>query len=103
MLAPTHAPNAVVNAFAMVVDHIDVRRTITGNLHLIRYQRSGAMLEEYSFQCPYCWESITMLLDCSVESQSYVEDCEVCCNPITVCYRVEAGLVEDFSAEPLGQ
>ncbi len=32
MLAPTHVPNAVVNAFAMVVDHIDVRRTITGNL-----------------------------------------------------------------------
>lgn len=37
---------------------------------------------EHFFQCPYCWEEISMLLDPSVTRQSYVEDCEVCCNPI---------------------
>ena len=41
------------------------------------------MLEHF-FQCPYCWETISMLLDSSVSKQSYVEDCEVCCNPILV-------------------
>ena len=41
------------------------------------------MLEHF-FQCPYCWEQISMLLDTSVTSQTYVEDCEVCCNPIEI-------------------
>ena len=40
------------------------------------------MLEHF-FQCPYCWEEVSMLLDPSA-STSYVEDCEVCCNPIEV-------------------
>ena len=30
-----------------------------------------------------------MLLDFSVRRQTYVEDCEVCCNPIEVSYAVE--------------
>jgi hypothetical protein len=33
-------------------------------------------------QCPYCWQSIEIILDCSVEHQEYTEDCEVCCHPI---------------------
>ncbi len=37
---------------------------------------------EHFFQCPYCWEEISMLLDTSVAQQTYIEDCEVCCNPI---------------------
>lgn len=39
---------------------------------------------EHFFQCPYCWEEISMLLDPTVAKQKYVEDCEVCCNPIEV-------------------
>lgn len=41
------------------------------------------MLEHF-FQCPYCWEEISMLLDSSVANQTYIEDCEVCCNPIEI-------------------
>ncbi|MDP5230938.1 MAG: CPXCG motif-containing cysteine-rich protein [Cellulophaga sp.] len=39
---------------------------------------------EHFFQCPYCWEEISMLLDTSVRKQTYIEDCEVCCNPIEI-------------------
>ncbi len=39
-------------------------------------------LIEKKVQCPYCWESFTLLIDASVESQEYVEDCEICCHPI---------------------
>ena len=39
-------------------------------------------LAENDIQCPYCWELITVLIDCSVESQEYIEDCQVCCRPI---------------------
>jgi len=33
-------------------------------------------------QCPYCGETIGVLLDPSVEHQHYIEDCQVCCRPI---------------------
>ena len=46
-------------------------------------------MEEHFFQCPYCWEEISMLLDPSVGKQEYIEDCEVCCNPIEVNPRFE--------------
>jgi transcription elongation factor Elf1 len=56
---------------------------------------------EYFFTCPYCWEEISMVLDLSVTTQTYVEDCEVCCNPIEVRYLVEDGAIVDFSAQVL--
>ncbi len=39
-------------------------------------------LEELAIQCPYCWQTIQVLIDCSVEAQEYIEDCQVCCRPI---------------------
>jgi hypothetical protein len=56
---------------------------------------------EYFFTCPYCWEEISMVLDMSVTTQAYVEDCEVCCNPIEVRYVVEDGAIVDFTARVL--
>jgi len=41
-------------------------------------------LEAANIQCPYCWENIEITIDCSVESQEYIEDCEVCCRPIVM-------------------
>ena len=39
---------------------------------------------EQSLRCPYCGERITVLVDHSVDVQTYIEDCEVCCRPITL-------------------
>ncbi|MEJ2297252.1 MAG: CPXCG motif-containing cysteine-rich protein [Woeseiaceae bacterium] len=41
-------------------------------------------LSEESVGCPYCGETITVLVDHSVDEQEYVEDCHVCCRPIVV-------------------
>jgi len=41
-------------------------------------------LESLYIQCPFCWENFEIIVDCSVESQEYVEDCEVCCRPIVM-------------------
>jgi hypothetical protein len=41
--------------------------------------------------CPYCGEIITLFLDLSVATQTYVEDCSVCCQPMNVSYSVEDG------------
>ena len=34
--------------------------------------------------CPYCGELIELIVDDSVPSQEYIEDCFVCCQPINV-------------------
>jgi len=39
-----------------------------------------------------------MLLDSSVTQQTYVEDCEVCCNPIQVTLNFESELLIGFEA-----
>ena len=56
---------------------------------------------EHFFSCPYCWEEISMVLDTSVRAQTYVEDCEVCCNPIQLRYSVEDDAISDFEAKVL--
>ena len=58
---------------------------------------------EHFFQCPYCWEEISMLLDPSVREQRYVEDCEVCCNPIDISAEFEEGELILFEARDMEQ
>ena len=53
---------------------------------------------EHFFECPYCGEKISMILDVSAGAQQYVEDCEVCCSPIAITYTVEEGEITDFTA-----
>jgi Cysteine-rich CPXCG len=51
--------------------------------------------------CPYCGEEVSISIDPSGgETQTYVEDCEVCCNPWTVTVRYSGGTA-DVSVEPL--
>jgi len=42
-----------------------------------------------------------MVLDDSVHGQTYVEDCEVCCNPIEIRYTVENDTLTSFAAKVL--
>lgn len=48
------------------------------------------MLEVRDIACPYCGEIITLVLDASAGAQRYIEDCAVCCRPITVAMEVDA-------------
>ncbi|WP_036841564.1 CPXCG motif-containing cysteine-rich protein [Polaribacter sp. Hel_I_88] len=61
------------------------------------------MEQEHFFQCPYCWEDISMILDSSVRHQTYIEDCEVCCNPIEVSPRFENGDLIGFESHSIEQ
>lgn len=58
---------------------------------------------EHFFQCPYCWEEVSMLMDPSITKQTYVEDCEVCCNPIEVSPHFQENELVAFEANELGQ
>jgi hypothetical protein len=54
---------------------------------------------EHTFTCPYCWEAISMVLDTSAGTQSYVEDCENCCHPILITYSAGEGEITSFQAD----
>lgn len=57
---------------------------------------------EHFFSCPHCWQEISMLLD-PAYSQTYVEDCEVCCNPIELIVGFNNGELVSFEASEIGQ
>ena len=46
-------------------------------------------LDEQSISCPYCGESIDILVDQQEAGQEYIEDCQVCCKPIVFNVSVD--------------
>lgn len=40
-------------------------------------------LLETIIDCPYCGEQIDVTVEVLDEPQQYIEDCQVCCRPIT--------------------
>ncbi|MCD6061340.1 MAG: hypothetical protein K0S16_1651, partial [Moraxellaceae bacterium] len=49
-------------------------------------------------QCPYCWEQIDVVVDCSVAEQEYIEDCSVCCRPITITVAIAGDEIASIAA-----
>ena len=52
-------------------------------------------LKPVNVQCPYCGESMELMIDCSTEQQEYTEDCQVCCKPMTVLVTIAGDDVPD--------
>ena len=54
------------------------------------------MVEFHTIQCPFCGEYIDIPVDRSAGDQQYVEDCQVCCQPmaVSVVSSVPAELAE---------
>ena len=46
-------------------------------------------LQTKNSYCPYCGEPIELIVDTSVPTQEYIEDCQVCCQPISVHIMVD--------------
>ena len=53
-------------------------------------------MEQY-FTCPYCGAWVSVLLDVSVVSDEYFEDCEVCCRLILFSYETNEESLIRFS------
>ena len=49
-------------------------------------------------QCPYCGEAFETQIDASSGSARYVEDCQICCQPIEFSLEVDhAGVLRTLS------
>ena len=53
--------------------------------------------DEHFFSCPYCWSSVSITVETNSGSQQYIEDCEVCCQPIEIQYKVLNGEICQFN------
>lgn len=59
-------------------------------------------MNEIHIQCPYCLQSISILLDTGVyDYTTVVEDCEVCCRPIEISYSVNEGTITSYSIDSI--
>ncbi len=47
-------------------------------------------IEDVDIACPYCGETITILVDCSAGNQNYIEDCRICCQPMRLVITLDA-------------
>ena len=61
--------------------------------------RVFAGLEHRRISCPYCGETLRIDIDPSAGGQDYVEDCQVCCQPMQVRYEVVDGAVIDLNVD----
>jgi len=47
------------------------------------------MLPIVEIDCPYCGERFSTTADPSAGAQEYIEDCQVCCRPITLSLETD--------------
>lgn len=59
----------------------------------------SALTTETDIDCPHCGEQITVVLDLSVSEQTYIEDCFVCCRPISISYTAADGELVSVTAD----
>ena len=41
-------------------------------------------MDTQNIHCPYCGEPLEIAIDWSVRKQEYVEDCQICCQPMVL-------------------
>jgi uncharacterized Zn finger protein len=62
----------------------------------------GVLDEAIEAECPYCGETVELLLDAGGgRSQDYVEDCEVCCRPSRVRLEFDDDGQASVTLEPV--
>ena len=54
---------------------------------------------EYRIACPYCAESMEVVLDLSAGGQAYIEDCQVCCQPMQIRFEADANELQDLQVD----
>jgi phage terminase large subunit GpA-like protein len=54
------------------------------------------LIAETEITCPHCGEAFTLQIDTSQSGQSVIEDCTVCCWPITLTIRCHPGVIVDL-------
>lgn len=57
------------------------------------------LLQELTVDCPWCGETFVTLADTSEGDHSHIEDCTVCCRPISIWIECAPGEIFSSSCE----
>ena len=49
--------------------------------------------------CPFCAEHMSIVIDLSAGGQSYVEDCQVCCQPMQISFTTDGNDLESLQVD----
>ena len=60
--------------------------------------RASGILER-RIHCPFCAEVMSILIDISAGDQSYIEDCQVCCQPMQIGFQTSDGEIEQLQVD----
>ncbi len=55
-------------------------------------------LPEQRIRCPFCGEAVIVVVDTTPGSQAYVEDCQVCCQPMNLVIEIDDGEIVSVDA-----
>jgi hypothetical protein len=55
------------------------------------------LVSEADITCPHCGEVFPLQVDTSQGEQTLIEDCTVCCRPITLTIRCDPGVIVDLT------
>jgi hypothetical protein len=55
------------------------------------------LIAEAQITCPHCAQVFSLEIDTSESEQTFIEDCTVCCRPITLTIRCRPGAIVDLS------
>jgi len=53
-----------------------------------------------TYTCPHCWQENCLVVEPYPAEQSFIQDCEVCCNPLAFHVVVEDGEVVLLDVTP---
>jgi len=54
------------------------------------------LIAETEITCPHCGEIFSIQIDTSQPEQTLIEDCSVCCRPITLTIRCRPGVIAEL-------
>lgn len=57
------------------------------------------LLVETDVECPFCGEWFPLVIDTSQGDYDAVDDCSVCCRPMTLTVRCAPGVIHEVSTE----
>ena len=60
------------------------------------------MLKSY-FDCPHCWGNQLKMIDPSILNQTFIEDCETCCNPLEFKIQIQDNILLSFDVNSIEQ
>jgi len=55
------------------------------------------LIAETEIVCPHCGQSFPLEVDTSQPEQSIIEDCNICCRPITLTIHSRPGVILDLT------